>query len=368
MMVKMTEELQMFKLAVENASDHIIITNSEGIIVFANKAVEKITGFTPEEVVGKKAGSKGLWGGQMDGKFYEEMWKKIKIDKEPFRAEIVNKRKNGELYECDLAITPVLSGEDVVEFYVGVERDISKEKTAIRTREALFNREYELERKERDFVAVASHQLLTPLALIKGYLSLLLRGRITDSKKLRYMKEVSLGATRMDKLIKQLLEISRIERGVLKMEKRKFGLGKLAREVARELKEKAKRAGVKLVIGKKREVVVWADKVFTREVVVNLIDNAIKFTPQGGSVMIDWPSGGQLSVTDTGAGIAESDQGRIFDKFYKSENWVKHESTSSGLGLYIAKSLVEMMGGTIKVESMPGRGSVFSFVLPKQKK
>lgn len=119
------EELKKFKLVIDNTSEHIIITDTEGIVIYANPAVESITGYSHEEVIGAKP---SLWGQQMSKEFYEEMWHTIKKDKRTFSGEIINKRKNGDLYTAKSMISPILNDDGEIEFYVGVELDISKEK------------------------------------------------------------------------------------------------------------------------------------------------------------------------------------------------------------------------------------------------
>jgi PAS domain S-box-containing protein len=120
------QDLEKFKLAVDNVSDQIVITNKEGIVIYANKSVEKIAGFSPEEVLGKKAGS--LWKTPMSHDYYESMWDTIKNKRETFKSEIQNKRKNGELYFADISISPVMNDENEIVFFVAIEHDITKEK------------------------------------------------------------------------------------------------------------------------------------------------------------------------------------------------------------------------------------------------
>lgn len=118
-----TTELDKFKLIVQNAGEHIIITDSRGIIIFANDAVEKITGYSNAEVIGQRP---SLWGGQMPKEFYDQMWDTIKNKKQRFTGEIHNKRKNGELYIAEADIAPILDSNGEVEFFVGIERDVTK--------------------------------------------------------------------------------------------------------------------------------------------------------------------------------------------------------------------------------------------------
>jgi PAS domain S-box-containing protein len=122
----LAQDLKKFKLAVDDASDQVVITDSEGTVVYANKAVETITGFAPEEVIGKKAGA--LWKSPMPPDFYENMWDVIKNQKKVFNSEIQNKRKNGELYTARMNVSPVLDDKKNIIYFVSIEHDISKEK------------------------------------------------------------------------------------------------------------------------------------------------------------------------------------------------------------------------------------------------
>jgi len=120
------QELTKYRLALDSAFDHIVITDPNGIVIYANPGVEALTGYSNGETVGSKAGK--LWGGLMSKKLYKELWDKIKIDKVPFVGTITNKRKNGELYEAEVKITSILNSEGEIIFFVGIERDITKEK------------------------------------------------------------------------------------------------------------------------------------------------------------------------------------------------------------------------------------------------
>lgn len=125
---RISQEMEKFRLAVENASDHIVITDSMGIILYMNKAAERITGFTIEEVIGKKAGSKKTWGGLMEVDFYRNLWETIKTKKENFSGEITNKRKDGNKYIATASIFPILGIKKDVRFFVAIEKDITRKK------------------------------------------------------------------------------------------------------------------------------------------------------------------------------------------------------------------------------------------------
>ena len=197
---ELAKDLEKFKLAVDNVSDHVVITDPEGIIIYGNKAIEKITGYSFNEFMNKKAGV--LWrSDKMSKEFYEKMWKTIKEDKDIFTGEIINKRKNGEEYHVMASISPILNRRGEIMFFVGLEKDITKEK--------------EIDRAKTELISLASHQLRTPLSTINWYTEMLLSGdagEINDDQK-SYLQEIYTGNQRMVDLVNALLNVSRLELG-----------------------------------------------------------------------------------------------------------------------------------------------------------
>ncbi|MDO8452413.1 MAG: HAMP domain-containing sensor histidine kinase, partial [bacterium] len=225
--------------------------------------------------------------------------------------------------------------------------------------------------KEKNFISMASHQLLTPLALMKGYISMLVSGKIgkIDEEAKKYLEESIEGGERMSNLVKSLLTTSRVESGKVQIKVVNFDLDKLVRNVALELKPKLEGKKLGLVVPSPKKLMVFADLDQTREVLTNVLDNAIKYSKKGGVTIAtsQKDSMGLVSVSDTGIGINQKDLPHIFEKFYSSENWLQTQSESHGLGLYIAKLLLKEMGGTITVESKVGEGSTFTVSLPRAK-
>ncbi len=215
-----TEELENFKLAFENASDHIIITNPDGAIIYANRATKETTGFYPEELIGKTPRS---WGGQMPPEFYKRLWQTIKTEKTIFTEEITNRRKNGEQYIAELHISPILDQKNNIKFFVGIERDITKAK--------------EVDKAKTEFVSLVSHQLRTPLSAIKWQFDVILDdkdGKLSAKQK-EQLKDINDANNRMVGLINSLLNISRIELGTMSVELEAARLDAIADDVLEEL-------------------------------------------------------------------------------------------------------------------------------------
>lgn len=350
-------DLQKFFMAVENVSDHIVITDQGGIVIYANRAVQKITGYEISEVMGKKAGSKALWGGLMPVAFYEKMWNTIKIKKKPFEGEINNKRKNGEKYVAFAKISPVMNELGEVIYYVGIERDVTKEK--------------EVDRMKTEFVSLASHQLNTPLSAMKWFLEMLLKGDVgkLTKKQLELVLNVNQSNERMISLVNSLLNVSRIESGRIIIDPKPTDVSALAKEVIDELSSKVEDKKIQLTFNTTNKVpIINVDPKLIRHVYANLLSNAIKYTPNKGKVSVSVfadQNNVVSQVSDTGVGVPEAEKTKLFEKFYRASNVVKIETDGSGLGLYLVKAIVESSGGKIWFESSEGRGTSFWFSLPR---
>ncbi len=350
-----------FKLAVDNASDHIVITDAEGIILFANKAVTKITGFPIKEIVGKKAGVKELWGGLMGLDFYKKLWHTIKVDKKVFAGELRNKRKNSQEYTALASIAPVLNAKNEVIFFVGIERDITKEK--------------EVEKMKTEFVSITSHQLSTPLTGIKLLAEVLSSERLgkLNKKQKEYMADVELSTKRMIDLVNNLLNVSRLETGRLKIEPVPTQLEDFILSIIHEVEGSAKEKDC-IIVFKKPEIKlnkVLIDPILMQQVIHNLVTNAIRYSSKGGCKIIvtlksEDKSGGILvSVRDSGIGIPKKDQLRIFEKFFRTDKARETAAEGSGLGLYVVKMIIEASGGKIWFESEgEGKGKTFYVAIP----
>lgn len=232
----------------------------------------------------------------------------------------------------------------------------------------------EASRAKSDFLAVMSHEIRTPLNAVMGFANLLAESKLDDAQK-GYVATITSEGARLGSLVNDLLDLSKIEEGRLVLERLPFAPSETAHEVLRllsgramekklELRFEAQLAGPLLVAG---------DPLRFHQILVNLVDNAIKFTPRGSiTVFLQWlpaendPSHGLLAVRvrDTGIGIAEDKLDQIFQKFMQADTSMTRRYGGTGLGLAICQRLVGLMGSRITVESKPGQGSEFSFSIP----
>jgi|WetSurMetagenome_2_1015567.scaffolds.fasta_scaffold14064_2 PAS domain S-box-containing protein len=348
-----TKDLRKFKQAVEGVSDHVVITDTNGVILYANKAAEKITGYKREVMIGKKP---SLWGRQMEVGFYKRFWKTIKEAKKPFWGELVNKRKNGEIYEAEINVSPILDDKGKLLFFVGIERDLTRVRA--------------MEKMKTEFIALASHQLRTPLSAVKWFGKMLISGeagKLTPTQK-EYVERVYESNEREISLVNSLLNVSRIESGKILVMPKPTDLINLVETVILDFRAEADKGHKKLrvFLGKKvPEMMVDGDLV--RHVYTNLIANAIRYTKEGGKILVKvyLNKGSVVSeVKDDGIGIPKGEQKRVFEKFFRASNALKKETDGNGLGLYLAKTIVESSGGKIGFRSVEGKWSTFWFTLP----
>lgn len=225
-----------------------------------------------------------------------------------------------------------------------------------------------LERARRELTANVSHELRTPLTSIKGFAETLLGGAIRDERTARHFLEIIDKETnRLVKLVDDLVDLSRLESKRISLELAQVDVGDLVQDTLARLRPLAGRRELESrPTG--ADVTVLADRDRLAQVLTNLVDNAIKFTPEDGRIAIGWRTlNGEVEVTvvDTGPGIAASDLPHVFERFYKADRARPAVPGGSGLGLAIAKHIVEAHGGRIRVASTPGTGTTFAFTLPR---
>lgn len=231
-------------------------------------------------------------------------------------------------------------------------------------------REVEAERAKTDFVSNVSHELRTPLTSIKGYSDLLLcnaAGPLNEQQH-HFLKIIQNSSDRLTVLINDLLDISRIESGRFKLETKPVRMETIVHNVAEMIRPQCDKKALGLILDIQPKVgLVLGDENRLTQVVTNLVSNACRYTPEDGCVTLALSQADctlRVDVTDTGIGVAPEDQAKIFQRFYRVNNPMVQEVAGTGLGLPIARMLVEMHGGRMWLKSEVGRGSTFTFILP----
>jgi signal transduction histidine kinase len=223
-----------------------------------------------------------------------------------------------------------------------------------------------------EFISLASHQLRTPLSSIKTYSHMLLEGYMGDlTAPQRQSLNTIIGASdRMNELINMLLNVTRVESGSVAITPRSYDMVRLCEDVCKEMALLAKDKEIKLTLRPtKNSASIRTDVLLTKEILINLVSNAIKYSENGGQVRLKVagrPDGVLFTVTDDGMGIPAYSQEHVFTKFFRAQNVVTKETSGTGLGLYLVKGLVELLGGKIWFKSVEHVGTTFYLWLPKK--
>jgi signal transduction histidine kinase len=236
--------------------------------------------------------------------------------------------------------------------------------------EASFRRQRELEQARKDLIAAVSHDLRTPLASLRAMVEAVNDGVVTDQDTIRrYLRIMQTEITNVGDLINDLFELSQLDSGVLRLQIESSLVQDLISDTLESLQAQAMSKGLSLSGTVDAELApALMDSAQVLRVLYNLVQNAIRHTPSDGTVVLEAHDAGleiRVSVADSGEGIAESDLPRVFERFYRGDPARSRERGGAGLGLTIARGIVEAHGGRIWVESKPGSGSRFSFTLPK---
>lgn len=345
------------------AADAIICIDAEQRITLFNDGAEQIFGWTSDEVMGKPLDMllpervRGVHGKHV--RHFRDSPENAR--KMGDRREISGLRKNGEEFPAEAAIAKVRMGDSVV--FSVVLRDITEQvELQRRLQRAVQARD--------DTVGVVAHDLRNPVSAVKMLSSALLRRDDIEhlpaeaSEQLRLIRAASL---QMDHLIQDLLDITRVETGRLTLAQQPVSAGALLEGALETLRPLVKEAGLKLVVDLPATLpTVHADPERIAQVLSNLVGNAIKFTPKGGKITIKASEDGdavRVSVSDTGVGISKEQLPHVFDRFWQSQQSTIR-SRGAGLGLPIARGIIEAHGGRIWAESEIGRGAIFRFTLP----
>lgn len=339
--------------------DGAISTDEFGRITRVNPVGQRLLGYTEVELIGTWF-PKRIIAVNFDEQpinLIDRPITKAFLTGKPISEKMYYVRKDGQKVPVAINVSPILS-EGKPLGAIEVFRDITLEQ--------------EVDRMKSEFISLASHQLRTPLSAIKTYTHMLFDGYMGE---LNEVQKKSLGtiinaSDRMNELIGTLLNITRMESGTIAVTPKQLQLDKLAEEVFEELSLLAAGKSIKLSLRSTRKtgLSIRTDNLILKEVLTNLMANAIKYTPDGGSVSVKLQPRSRdilVEVKDSGWGIPAYSQEQIFSKFFRADNIIKRETSGTGLGLYLVKGLLDALGGKIWFTSEEGVGTIFYFTLPR---
>jgi PAS domain S-box-containing protein len=342
--------------------DGAITTDEFGKITRINPVALEILGYRENELIGKPfittVIAEDLLGQRMT--VIDRPITKAYLTGKPISGKMYYRTKKGALVPVSVSVSPLMyEGKPIGA--IEVFRDVTVE--------------MEIDRMKSEFISLASHQLRTPLSAIKTYTHMLndgYMGELNDMQK-SSLETIISASNRMNELISTLLSISRIESGTIAVNPKRIRLDLIIKEIMPELElmADAKSISLNMTVKGRGPIQIKTDSLIVKEIVTNLTSNAIKYTPEEGKVdIIIHPRKNDIliQVIDTGWGIPESAQAKIFSKFFRGANIIKRETSGTGLGLYLVKGLLDTLGGKIWFESTEGKGTNFSFTLPRSGK
>ncbi len=341
------EEATQRQAILESITDGVVVAGQGGEVVLVNAAAERILGLPHEKLMG-----------QTIRRLYAQLLRQGEYKTgERVVFEWGDKMVMGSL-------APVRMPDGAVLGYVGVFRDVTREQQA--------------ERAKSQFVATVSHELRTPMTSIKGYVELMAAGAVGDlnPRQKQFLEIVGHNAERMIALVNNLITVSEMERGPIRIEPQRVNMAQVIRDAVQSIRARADERQIDLVVNLPDDLSpAWGAPRSLRQIMDNLLDNALRYTYPQGRITV-WAAEAHVgegdeaqdylvvSIRDTGVGIPAEEQERIFEKFYRAENPLSVEAGGAGVGLAIVKSLVTAHGGRVWVESEPQKGSTFSFTVP----
>lgn len=365
-----------FRLLVSSVRDYaIFMLDPDGVIVSWNEGAQRIKGYRADEIIGKHFSvfyePANVEAGQPD-------WELIVADRDGrFEHEGWRVRRDGTRFWANVVITALRDGSGALVGFGKVTRDMTDRKAAEerrveeQRREAAQFREHaermrQLERTKSDFLNLASHELRGPLAIVRGYLSMFEDGTLGPDELFSILPTLTGKVQQIELLVQQMLETARLEESRLIVQPAPFDLGQAARRVVQTFASLTDAHQLSLSMPDV-PVVVRADRTRIDTVISNLVDNAVKYSPDGGPISCVVAANRRrafLSVQDSGIGVAPEAMERLFTRFGRIVTPENSHISGTGLGLYLSREIARRHGGDILVESSPGRGSRFTLTLP----
>jgi PAS domain S-box-containing protein len=361
-------ENQLIKLssAIEQNPVSVVITNYDGSIEYVNPKFTEMTGYKSEEVLGKNP--RILKSGKMDPQIYTDLWNTI-ISGKIWQGELINRNKSGEFYWAFKSISPIFDHKNQISNFVAIAEDITEKKKNEAELIKAKEKAEESDRLKSAFLANISHEIRTPMNGIMGFAELLKEPDLSPENQNEFIGVIEQSGQRMLNIINDLIDISKIEAGETILRIRETNVNKMLRELHLFFMPEVNQKNIYLDYHcdlPDDESMIETDITKLNQILTNLIKNAVKFTDKG-SIKFGYKHKDKLLefyIADTGPGIPQEQKDFIFERFRQGTQSLNKIHEGAGLGLAISKAYIELLGGSIWIESEFGKGSTFSFDTP----
>ena len=359
-------QLKKMSTAVEQSPTAVVITDPLGNIEYVNPMFTELTGYSAETVKGKNP--RILQSGLTPKSVFKDLWNTI-LNGKIWHGELLNKKKNGDLFWESAVISAIRNAEGVITSFVAVKEDITIQKKQYEELVVAKEKAEETDRLKSAFLATITHELRTPMNGILGFSELLSDPDLSPEESSEYIDLIHQSGLRLLTLINELIDLARIEAGETLVKQVDTNVNKLLQDLTDFFKLEIHKKGLRMTCTPglpDSESSIRTDSAKLTQILTNLVNNAMKFTFQGGIDIGYTMQNGMLEfyVKDSGIGIPVAMQEKIFERFIQVDNPLTRQIEGSGLGLSIAKGYVAMLGGTIRVDSVDGQGTTFTFTLP----
>lgn len=354
----------MLAAIIESSDDAIVSKDLNGIITSWNHGAEKIFGYPPSEAIGKHI-TLIIPKDRLDEE--TDIITKIRSGERVSHFETVRITKDGREINISLTVSPIKDKKGKIIGASKIARDITEKVEMEKQRKLYTQKLRELNDYKDEFMAMASHELKTPLTVIKANLQILENKMRTDDK-IDFVNKTLRQVNKLSDLISDLLDVSKIQAGKLELNRTDFDMSVFLTEIIEGIQQASPNHEIKLNINHKN-LTAYGDRERLEQVVVNILTNAIKYSPNTKEVIVDADKKDEfieVRIKDNGIGIPEDDLDKVFTRFFRVRGLASTFS-GSGIGLYISSEIIKRHGGDIWVESEPGKGSVFYFTIPAAK-
>jgi len=364
-------EMKLRKLtsAVEQSPNVVIITDLKGIIEYVNPRFEQLTGYSEAEALGRNVSL--LKSGETSKETYQNLWQTI-MSGHRWHGDLKDKRRDGSTFWASVSISPIWDDGGEISHFVSMHEDITHRKLAEDKIKKAMTQAQTANRAKSELLANMSHELRTPLNAIIGFSNTIkseIFGPIQNPRYADYTGDILTSAEHLLELINDILDVSAIEAGKIDLQEESLVIPEIVQSCLRLIEPRAFGGDVIL----KTELpeglpAVWGDERRLKQSLINLLTNAVKFTPEGGTVTVaaKWEPGGalEIAVSDTGVGMTKKDLVKAMSQFGQVDSGLNRKHEGTGLGLPLVQGLIELHDGEFHLDSKKGQGTTARIVLP----